>query len=108
MAVRTKELGASAFTGSAPVTLYTCPAGATAIVKDIALFATTAITAYVQVVRGSLSARVLSGAVTAGGSLVSSGRFIVLEPGDVLQVHSTSSGITATAWVSGSQLDGVA
>lgn len=108
MAVRTKELGNLQGVAGAPVTLYTCPAGKTAIVKEWSVSSNSAHTGQLTIKRGADIWKVWSGATGAGGYAAESGRFLVLEPGDLLQATRLSGSAGGDWWVSGSELDGVA
>lgn len=109
MAVRSGRL-AHGFSGAAgaSVTIYTCPAGRTAIVKDIRLngradpsstyiFFSASGPGLVYLATGTLN---LNAVVSLQG-------FIVLEPGDRLGIN-TSINQGVGFHVSGSELDGVA
>lgn len=107
--VRTKELGSAAGVINVVQTLYTTPAGRTAIVKEISTAARTgAANVSVDVLRGATAVVVWSGVLTAGAWLGSGPRFLVLEPGDVLRAIRSSGTGVLDLWVSGSELDGVA
>lgn len=110
MAVRTKELGNVVGQAGTPTTIYTVPAGRTAIVKDLTIaIRTSTATIVVEAVRGGTAMRIFSGANTAADqTIVSSGRFVVLEAGDSLRVSRISGTGVGDVWASGAELDGVA
>lgn len=107
MPVRSARLGEG---NSSPLssikTLYTCPAGRTAILKDVRVYVDTPAATRVAVilVSGPTSVTILDQAVAAQGNVSREG-FMVLEPGDRIQVYSTGS--VAYVWLSGAVLDGV-
>lgn len=110
MPVRTKELGAVRSAAVATkLTVYTCPADMTAIVKDAAYWNGSAIgqALVLSITRGGVEFYVWAQTLASNEVLVDTPRFIVLEPGDVLSLHKTLTG-TAAVWVSGSELEGVA
>lgn len=109
MAVRTKELGAQrGATANVAVTLYTCPTGRTAIVKDSKVLMVGACTYTMWILRGGFSHQIARRTVTATTLDALQGLFVVLEPGDVLQMAWTTTDTVHQAWVSGAELDGVA
>jgi hypothetical protein len=90
------------------VVAYTCPAGRTAILKDIRLGSTAAgaSTYLVGLTSGPLTVRALSGTVP-NGDVVGLQPYLVLAPGDALfVVPGILNGFNF--WISGSELDGVA
>lgn len=108
MAVRTLQLGAIKATATL-ATIYTCPAGRTAIVKELALGkgATGSVTATVTVLRGAVAYFVAVVTMSnLGGQAVHQDRWFVMEPGDVLR--AVTDGVTVDVWVSGTELVGVA
>ena len=109
MAVHTKRLArGSAGVAGVGVVAYTCPAGMTAIVKDIRLGSTAAgaSTYLVGLTSGPTTVRALSGTVP-NGDVVGLQPYLVLAPGDALFiVPGVTNGINY--WVSGSELLGVA
>lgn len=108
MSVRTKELGNAALvTVNAWVEVYEVPAGATAIVKEIAHYALTAVPVQLRVQRGA-DTRVVGSGSNAANTVLVVGRWLVLEAGDVLEAARTGGTNPADLWVSGTQLDGVA
>ena len=92
---------------SAIHTVYTCPAGKTAIVKDVRVSSagSSVSRAVVIALSGGQAISLLDAAVGTTAVLSVLG-FIVLEPGDQLQVYS--EGTAARVWISGAELDGVA
>lgn len=104
--VRTALLCAAGSVNGVFTTRYTCPAGHTAILKDVRLTANGAgnTRAVVAVASGAAATYLYDQALAALASL--DGLFVVLEPGDVLQVYST--GNTFTVRASGAELLGVA
>lgn len=108
VAVFTKRLGVGA-TGAAntPVTAYTCPAGQTAILKDIRLStgSGSAVNAIVFGVSGSSTCLFLVRAVAAS-TAESAQPYVVLGPGDQVKVQCNVAG-ALEFWLSGSELDGV-
>lgn len=87
--------------------VYTCPAGKTAILKDIRVCSNgSAVTRCVVIVlSGGAAISLVDSAVAALQTIAVQG-FIVLEPGDKMQVYSEGAG--ARVWLSGAELDGVA
>jgi hypothetical protein len=109
--VRTQRLavGNSAATGVTQ-TVYVCPAGRTAIVKDIRLNwmqGGDLANSLVAIGSGPTFLFLFKGTVTAGGVAVLQRDFVVLEPGDRIDVRSDTAG-TICWWVSGTELDGLA
>lgn len=109
MTVRTKQL-ASGVLGTSSAGYYTCPAGKTAIIKQITLNnpaggAATIATVTVDTVSGQ---RVIVRESMNAPSVVRIGElFIVLAPGDdILASNSVASG--TGLMISGTELDGVA
>lgn len=89
-------------------TVYTCPAGRTAIVKDIRLSEAAGATTrcVVQAVSGAQQVHIVETNLSANAAYRETGAFVVLEPGDELKVFS--SGGTFRFRISGAELDGVA
>lgn len=110
MPVRTARLAAGK-TGAATVTvtLYKCPAGKTAIVKDIRVANVTAgnVSVILAVLSGPTFCNLNVGPLAANAVLILDGSFIVLEPGDEL-VLNPSVANALTYYVSGTELEGVA
>lgn len=109
MAVRTKELGAlKNFTANVRQTLYTCPAGKTAILKHVTVNPVGTVTWILTIIRGGV-AYTLDGAAASGGLPVQRvGWFVVLEPGDDLGIVFTTTSGSHNAMAYGAELDGVA
>ena len=110
MPVRTARLAVGQ-TGAAnsTVTAYVCPAGKTAILKDIRLSNTVAAAnqTILAVHSGPRFADLFKSAVPSLGIQVLADLFVVLEPGDELVVNSAQ--VNGIIWyVSGAELDGVA
>jgi len=108
MPVRTLQLGTGTSSpANALHTLYTCPAGRTAILKDFRLYSDGGCSRGVLLCEpsGAAGVSLYDDAIGATSVIVGSG-FVVLEPGDELQVYS--EGGTFLALLSGSELDGVA
>ena len=108
MAVRTLQLGAIKATSTLAV-VYTCPAGRTAIVKELSVGkgGTGALVCSFSVLRGAVAWFVAGISLTNLGTQSShQDRWLVLEPGDVLR--AVTDGLTADVWVSGTELLGVA
>lgn len=108
MPVRTKRLVALAVpsTGSEH-TLYTAGDGETTIIKDVRLYSELSVTRAVLFLQSSGGARVtiVEGPMSADGRLVLA-CWIVLHPGDMIRAYCT--GNVFRAWVSGTELEGVA
>lgn len=87
--------------------VYTVPGGKTAVVKDIRVCSNgAAVTRCVVIaLSGGAAISLIDSAVGALQTISVQG-FIVLEPGDKLQVYSEGTG--ARVWLSGAELDGVA
>lgn len=108
MPVRTKRLGArDTSPENVIVVVYTCPAGETAIIKDIRI----------DVKSGSPSrvvALLTSGPLDVSlidkpmgpNDVASTQGFVVLQPGD--QLRALSVGGVCRVWVSGAELEGLA
>lgn len=105
--VRTKRLAVGSSIDATFKTIYTCPAGKTAIVKDVRVQALGAgnTRAIVSVNSGPTANYLLDQALGQGQAQVI-GLFIVLQPGDFMQVYTT--GFNCNYRVSGSELEGVA
>lgn len=109
MTVRTKELGRLAAIGDATArTIYTCPAGRTAIVKDVAYYTTSTTVIRVGVKRAGVVANVWSGKGPTSESSLPRAVWVVLEPGDELEVQRVSGTTAYDVVCSGTELDGVA
>lgn len=109
MAVRTALLArGQSGAANALVTVYTCPAGKTAIVKDVRMLSAgdPVTNAIVRLTSGSALMHVIDGPLVVGDPVVAQG-FIVLEPGDQIKVVCTGAN-SAFFWISGAELSGVA
>lgn len=107
MAVRTARLGDNTpLVAGVIATIFTCPAGRTAIVKDAVLFnsggANSSMRLYVNT--GSGDVEVARSLVSSGAAFTTNDRFIVLEPGDSLRAQSVSTAGHAIAF--GTLLEG--
>lgn len=89
-------------------TIYTCPAGKTAVVKDVRVVGRAAgSTNYLLASSSGPTFTYLVAGALASGAVASTTGFIVLEPGDRLVVNA--SAVDAIGFhVSGAELDGVA
>jgi hypothetical protein len=89
-------------------TVYTCPAGVTALVKDVRLTGrnATAVNYAFYVRSGGRYFYLLAGSLAAN-ALASSQGFVVLEPGDQLGC-SAGAADALSYWVSGAELEGIA
>lgn len=106
MTTRTSRLAVGNSTTSAVVVVYTCPAGKTAIVKDVRLYAGSSVGRAVFLARHSgTDVSIIDEPMTASSVTQKQG-FIVLEPGDQLAVYSSTN--TFAFWASGAELAGVA
>lgn len=108
MAVRSARL----FAGSTGVvgvttTLYTCPAGITALLKDLRVDSPVGGTTRVIVWLESGGAQVALVDEPLGDTeVIAVQGFMVLEPGD--QLRALATGASARVWASGAELVGVA
>lgn len=110
MAVRTARLAAgSTGTASVTVTVYTCPAGKTAIVKTIWFSNATgsANSTIVAAVSGPTITNIYVDSLAASNGLKLLEPYLVLEPGDSLVINSNQTN-GVRYHVSGVELDGVA
>lgn len=108
MAVRTLQLGeARGNIPPAAITVYTCPAGKTAIIKDVQVQNGTATTSFLLILRGGVQYPVVKHVTTTALVAASFVRWTVMEPGDVLQALWLSNDASNVMWVSGAELDGV-
>lgn len=111
--VRTKEIGhaIATFAATAP-TIGTVPAGKTWIVKEWSFYNgnSPSVSGYLAVNRGADGFVVDRQSFTADTCKSGSGRFLVLEAGDSLQLLTAGllSGDSLRIWVSGAELDGLA
>lgn len=108
MPVRTKCLAAVKKAAAGVAVLYTCPAGETAIVKEVAFYnaggATQTYSAAFR--RAGLPDIYWHSSSAASGGVGISSRWSVLHPGD--QIVMNSSGVDMCAWISGTELEGLA
>lgn len=108
MTVRTKRLAAGIVnTLNTFVTVFTCPPGRTAIVKDLRSANTGPAESLViwAAASGANQTRLINATVPVGSPTFAS-VYVVLEPGDELRLLSVAGSVTFH--VSGSLLDGVA
>lgn len=110
MPIRTARL-AEGQTGAAGVTVvaYTCPAGRTAIIKDVRLstIGGAAVNTIVALTSGPRFCNILVEALPGAGVPRSMQPYLVLEPGDQVVINASQpNGIIY--WLSGVELDGVA
>lgn len=109
MAVRTKELGAvRPPVANVVTTYYTCPAGHTAIVKELAYGVNAGATMSLLLRRGAQTWTLFNVIAPAATTFGVVNRWLVLEPGDQLQYFFSTTSGNNQLWVSGSELDGVA
>jgi hypothetical protein len=113
MTVRTDTLAASGIAAAGTTTEYTCPVNVTAIVKDIRVSGTATLngTVDVRLKRGAVAITVMHVVLAAAGVLTLAslaGGFVVLEPGDTIQVIVAGTAPVVGLWVSGSELAGLA
>lgn len=110
MPVRTARLAVGA-SGAADTVkqIYTCPAGRTAIIKDVRL--ASVVTGGQQTAMslnsGPTFVTVLNGSVPQNAFSITPTPYWVLEPGDHLDILTPTAG-GVHYWVSGVELDGVA
>lgn len=107
MAVRTKVLAVG--TGSSVLTtLYTCPAGETAILKSLSLakLAAGAVSFDVSILRAGTPRVVFREQFPLTSTVVHREVWIVLMPDDQLRVQTDTGSVTV--WASGTELEGVA
>lgn len=89
-------------------TVYTCPQGKTAIVKDLRSGNDGSVQAFIiwSVLSGPVRTRLILTVANAGDTSFAAGLFVVLEPGDQLQLRIDASNVSYH--VSGAELDGLA
>lgn len=108
MAVRSKRLWGPTTVSTSAVTLYTCPAGETAIIKQVSHFNTGVVQQAVSLgINGTGNGQlvvVMSTAATSTTNLLE--QFIVLHPGDTLRAIANAGNATVTGY--GAELEGVA
>lgn len=108
MPVRSKRLWGPTVVGTGPVTLYTCPADETAIVKTLSYVNNAALSNLVVLrLNGNTNAVAVDRVTLAGNeAIVRDSLFLVLHPGDVLSAIGTQASAVLTG--SGAELEGVA
>lgn len=110
MPVRTARLAAgSTGAASASTVAYVCPAGKTAILKDLRLSIHVAPPVFLVVAlhSGPTFVNVLVTSVTEGNGVRSPQVYLVLEPGDELIVQADKAA-GVNYWLSGTELEGIA
>lgn len=108
MAVRSKRLwGPTTITGS-PVLLYTCPAGETALIKQLEVGPAGGIGATVTFYLNgtAVGTRLHSLGLAANSWSSEAGLFIVLHPGDELRAAVSTGSVQVSGF--GAELEGVA
>lgn len=108
MAVRTKRLFGPSSVGTSAATVYTCPAGKTAVIKQVSHFNTGVVNQAVSIgINGTGGASLVAVVNTAASSATQlAGQFIVLQPGDTLRAVANAGTATLTGY--GAELEGVA
>lgn len=108
MAVRSKRLWGPVAVGTSGGVIYTCPAGETALIKNIEGVGSGGLGGSVTFhLNGNGAGNVLHVAsLGTGGDVTITDIFWVLQPGDFLRAQ-TSAG-TAIMWGFGAELEGVA
>lgn len=108
MAVRSKRLFGPTGVGTGFVTLYTCPAGETALLKCLTVANTAALgnTTLFRLNGTGPTTQLFALTVGIGGADVVNELFIVLGPGDTLRASSTQTSMVVTGF--GAELEGVA
>jgi hypothetical protein len=110
MPVRTARLAVGVSgAANATVVMYQCPAGRTAIVKDIRLTngGTAGNRTIVAMHSGPTFVNAIDLSMSANQAAAPAAGFIVLEPGDQLVIN-TGVANSVSYYVSGTELDGVA
>lgn len=109
MAVRTKRLAAGAVQSnqSGTVSVYTCPADETAIVKTIYVSASAATTVTVSLNTSGGTAVVLLAKSVSTTVVIDLQGWWVLNPGDDIHLNKTGSNVVGY-WISGTELEGLA
>ena len=108
MAVRSKRLaGPATVAANGSATLYTTPAGETALIKGVTLFAQTASTVAYLGINGLTSGNLILAEPVALGDGVTLQTFWVLHPGDTLEAYAVAAG-ALTVSIHGAELEGVA
>lgn len=112
MTVRTARLAAgNSGAAAAQLTMYTCPAGRTAIIKDLR-FAKNLTSGpeylFVTLRTGAVTVGLFNLVVGDGQTVVAFAQpWVVLEPGDFIRIFSNTAGAWGY-WLSGTELEGVA
>lgn len=107
MTVRSARLGFGGSGTGVVTTLYTVPAGRTALIKDVRVSALGGAATRAAVFADSGASRVgFIDQPLANLGVASAVGFMVLEPGDTVGCFATGNAVTV--WVSGAELDGLA
>ncbi len=108
MSVRSKRLFGPIVVATAATTLYTCPAGETALLKEIVGVNTGALSGTINFSVDTGGGPVHFFTQAAGNSSVFSlvGRFMVFHPGDILSAVCITNTMRVTGF--GAELEGVA
>ena len=109
MAVRSLNLANGGLVvANAPITVFTCPAGRTVILKDVRLWVSGASSVSTVLAAGSPDGLVLLvNEVISPAAVRSLQPWIVLEPGHTLQMSQNVAN-SVRYWLSGAELAGVA
>lgn len=94
-ALRAKQIASGVITGTTPTTIYTVPSGHKVILKNLLVTEVSGSACICQVrlqAFGTFMAIPLNAYGTSGQFSVSSDIWVVLEPGDVLQMNRSNSG----------------
>lgn len=107
MAVRTKHLARAAATATLAA-IYTVPAGETTILKSVSLakVAAGAVSLDLTILSAGVVTVVFREQFPVVSTVVHREFWIVMQPGDVLRAQTDTG--TATLWLSGTELEGVA
>lgn len=108
MATRSKRLFGPTNIAAGPTVVYTCPAGETAIVKQLSFSNAAALAQTVALYINANTANSIVGGATvpAASALVLTGWFLVLQPGDTLRIGWSGTGGAVSGH--GAELEGVA
>lgn len=108
MPVRSKRLFGPLAVGTGGTTVYTCPAGETALVKHLTFVNGSNLATTLQVGVGGLLVGnlVAQFSVPAQGSVALVSWFLVLQPGETLRMGTTLGNVTVAGF--GAELEGVA
>lgn len=108
MAVRSKRLFGPTTVTTAVTTVFTCPAGYTAVIKNLSLVSAGAIAGdFLLYINGTTAVKLLLKVNVGGGNAVNlAGIFVVLAGGDTL--HCTAPAANSTITASGALLFGIA